>query len=264
MDKEKLQKARKYWNDGAKRALHFPLSSGFGGVPEYWDYEDRLQKKALTEALDSLKLNMEKATILDVGCGSGRLSFWFAERCAGVYGIDISSQAIRNATLISHQISASRVYFLVFNGFTFPFEDNIYDIVNMSSVLLAIEKVGLTERIVSEMIRVCKAGGIILLLELVRSYEDEYRKAVPENRIISLFNNNGANLVLCRGIYVDRIRFYFHYLSRFRRAWTILRLLTPAILRWSWAIDKNLTPFFSKYAEKKLFVFRKETNDACA
>jgi hypothetical protein len=108
------------------------------------------------------------------------------------------------------------------------------------------------------MIRVCKPGGLILILELIKNHKaDEYTKVVPEDRLIHLLEKSNASLVLSIGIYVDKVRFYFRYLSRFKVVWRILRYLTPLILKWSELIDEHLIFLFSKYAEKKLFVFRK-------
>jgi SAM-dependent methyltransferase len=259
-DKEEngLQRQARYWNEYWDKIAGDVLNAGLGGAPEYWNYEDNLQKRALIQALKALNVDLQGKSILDVGCGNGRLSFWFAEHGAYVCGIDISPQAISKAITIRRKNNLNRLDFLLYDGLSFPFRNGSFDMVNMAEVLPAIEKIGLTERVISEMIRVCKAGGLILVIGLIKNYpEDEYRKIVPEDRLVHLFETNGAKLVLSRGIYVDRVRFYFHYLSHFKVTWKVLRHFIPVVLKWSELIDNHLISFLSKYAEKKLFVFGK-------
>jgi SAM-dependent methyltransferase len=252
-DKEgnRLQRQARYWDEYWDKIAGEVLSAGLGGAPEYWNYEDNLQKRALIQALKALNVDLRGKNILDVGCGNGRLSFWFAEHGAYVCGIDISPQAISKAITIRRKNNLNRLDFLLYDGLSFPFRNGSFDMVNMAEILPLIEKIGLTERVISEVIRVCKAGGLILVIGRIKNYpEDEYRKIVPEDRLVHLFETNGAKLVLSRGIYVDRVRFYFHYLSHFKVTWKVLKHFIPVVLKWSELIDKHLISFLSKYAEK--------------
>lgn len=256
---EEIDRIKRYWDEVARNSANLPLSSGFGGASEYWDYEDKLQKKTLSQALSSLNIDIKKSTICDVGCGIGRLTLWFAKLGAQVIGIDISFQALKNASATSYKEDVYDVDFILYDGLRFPFRDSSFDIAIIVAVIPTIEKMGLTEGVISETIRVCKTGGFIFVLERVsgKPKETEYIKIVPQDRLIRLFKANGAHLVLVRGVYLDKIRFYFQYLKRYKMLWKILRGLVPVILLWSAFIDNYLTPLFPNYAEKKLFVFKK-------
>jgi len=67
-------------------------------LTKYWDkfYKKGLIKKESSFASFALKrINLKKNTILDIGCGNGRDSFFFSKKGFKVTGIDISKKAIQ-------------------------------------------------------------------------------------------------------------------------------------------------------------------------
>ena len=105
--------------------------------------------------------------VLDIACGSGNMSFELATKFKRVYGIDISKGMLNRAKLKMKTAEAknSRIGFIYGDGETLPFKDNSFDAV---TCILAIEHFPDTERVISEMKRVLKDGGILVfnLLEL--------------------------------------------------------------------------------------------------
>jgi hypothetical protein len=54
-----LQRHVRYWNEYWDKIAGEVLSAGLGGAPEYWNYEDKLQKRALIQALKALNVNLQ-------------------------------------------------------------------------------------------------------------------------------------------------------------------------------------------------------------
>ena len=121
--------------------------------------------------------------VLDIACGSGNMSFELATKFQRVYGIDISKGMLNRAKLKMKTAEAknSRIGFIYGDGETLPFKDNSFDAV---TCILAIEHFPDTERVISEMKRVLKNGGVLVfnLLEL----RDGVLKKIFKRRLQSL------------------------------------------------------------------------------
>ena len=111
-------------------------------------------------------INLEELkgkTILDVGCGNGQYSVFFALIGANVYGIDITPVGIE----VSRKIAkindvAERCHFSIQNAANMNFADSTFDIVIMHEVLHhAIKYPGVRE----EVLRVLKNDGIFICAE---------------------------------------------------------------------------------------------------
>lgn len=89
-------------------------------------------------------------TILDVGCGEGQHTVFFAGDGNTVHGLDIGDHRLPQFDLF---------HFSVYNGKTFPYPDGMFDLVVSFDVLEHVEDDG---RMVREMRRVLKPGGRIL------------------------------------------------------------------------------------------------------
>jgi SAM-dependent methyltransferase len=108
--------------------------------------------------LDFVAANLHGAAALDVGCGTGSLSFAMARRdpTASVTGCDISE------ALLTHGRAANpypdRVRFEPGNACALPFSNSSFDLVLSSLVLMFVPDGALAAR---EMARVTKPGGIV-------------------------------------------------------------------------------------------------------
>ena len=96
----------------------------------------------------------ENDRLLDYGCGFGRF-YPFFSRMTDYYGIDISQAMIDECT---NRYPESSEKFLVAEGEKLPFQDGFFDKIICYGVFDACYQ----ERALSEMLRVCKAGGVIL------------------------------------------------------------------------------------------------------
>lgn len=102
-------------------------------------------------------------TILDVGCGNGQYSVFFALLGANVYGIDITQVGIEVSRKIAKVNEvAGLCHFSVQNASNMSFGDSTFDIVIMHEVLHhAIKYPGVKE----EVLRVLKNDGIFICAE---------------------------------------------------------------------------------------------------
>jgi SAM-dependent methyltransferase len=107
-----------------------------------------------------VRLNLQPGTkVLDIACGTGNLSIPAARAGAKVTGIDIapnlldearSRAAAENLEIKFDEGDAERL----------PYEDNSFDvIISMFGAMFAPR----TDRVITELFRVCRAGGVIAM-----------------------------------------------------------------------------------------------------
>lgn len=70
----------------------------------------------------------KEAKILDVGCGMGREAFALTDMGFSITGIDISEEVIKQVMYLSLQ-NGYNIPFSVYDGHTFSFDDNSFDVV---------------------------------------------------------------------------------------------------------------------------------------
>lgn len=111
------------------------------------------------------------SSILDVCCGTGDLIFSFRKRLLALSqqenwslnGIDFSSEMIDIARKKDAKTqSDEKIDFQVGDALNLPFESNFFALVSNA---FGLRNVGDTERGLAEMVRVCKPGGIVAVLE---------------------------------------------------------------------------------------------------
>ncbi|MCD6406180.1 MAG: class I SAM-dependent methyltransferase [Planctomycetes bacterium] len=134
----------------------------FGAVADKYDrwYDDavgaaydRLEKKALGQWLPPVSAGRR---LLEVGCGTGHWSEFFARRGFDVTGIDISPEMISVAD--GKGISAARFY--VSDAVALEFDDGSFDAAVAVTVLGFVED---PQRVLAEMARVVRPGGEIVI-----------------------------------------------------------------------------------------------------
>lgn len=133
-------------------------------LQKIWDkmslyYQEKYGKSLMFyEGTVHLKLfgNMKEKQLLDLGCGGGQTSIFFAQQGAIVTGVDFSKKQIEFAKALAKE-RGTKVSFLQGNIENLSmFEDLSYDLINSSHVLHYIEKLQLC---FNEIFRVLKPAG---------------------------------------------------------------------------------------------------------
>ncbi len=102
----------------------------------------------------------EGDTVLDVGCGNGRLAEYLSEKNIKFSGLDVSEQLI-NIAKQSHPNHA----FVVGEATQLPFPDNSFDAVFIIATLHHIPSQELRTKVIAEAYRVLKPGKHLLMTD---------------------------------------------------------------------------------------------------
>jgi ubiquinone/menaquinone biosynthesis C-methylase UbiE len=129
----------------------------------------------LNRILDSLDCP-SNGRILDLGSGSGYLTFSIAQRhpCAFVTGLDIVEKALENCRLREREQGLANLDFISYDGTAFPFAANTFDIVVTRYALHHFPDI---KRAFSEIGRVLKPGGQLFLSDPTPNEGDKNRFA---------------------------------------------------------------------------------------
>ena len=144
------------------------------------------QEIALVRALQSIRLNEETARVLDVGCGSGGTLLTFLRLGfvpGNLYGIDFQDERIRAA-----KEKCPSIHFEHGDATKMEFANESFDVVHEATMFIHSVDEELSRKIASEMMRVTKPGGHILLSDWRYSKPGSAaHRAVTQKRIAKLF-----------------------------------------------------------------------------
>ncbi|MGB9629471.1 MAG: class I SAM-dependent methyltransferase [Thermodesulfobacteriota bacterium] len=202
--------------DWGQRAQKGFLASGLDpadrkGHKNY--YIDLLQKMALENVLE---LRGDE-TVLDFGCGSGRISYWIAEKVKRVVGLEVSSKMIE---LAERNRTTDKVEFLLYDGIHFPVFSEPFDLILSVGVLQQWRGDELKEK-VSQLSSCIKKEGKVYLIEQVsdnpkvgRPRMEEYLGAFRQSKFESVKHfpiRNGRRWILYLIQYgmIPKALFYF-------------------------------------------------------
>jgi SAM-dependent methyltransferase len=118
-------------------------------------------ERELRELLRSYRIEIEKARILEAGCGSGdwlcTFSRWGA-RPENLFGVDLLPQRIEKA----RQLCPHGITLECGSAAQMDFPGQSFDLVLQSTMFSSILDAGLRRRIAQEMLRVLRPGGLVL------------------------------------------------------------------------------------------------------
>jgi len=137
---------------------------------EFWEKEDYgqwfLNRKGFfidiieKKALLSMVQNNIYESALDVGIGNGRLLSIYGNKCNSIVGFDLSSNLLKQASTFARKKNI-KFESKVGDAEMLPFPDNSFDLVISSRML---QHSSDWKKCISEMSRVCKTGGKIVLM----------------------------------------------------------------------------------------------------
>jgi SAM-dependent methyltransferase len=135
-------------------------------------YIDLLQKVAL-EGVTDLKGN---ETVLDFGCGSGRISYWIAPKVKKVVGLEVTPEMI---DLAERHRTAENVEFIVYDGVHFPAFPYPFDLI-LSVGVLQIMRGELLKSTLFGLAQCLRKDGMFYLIEQVSDNPKVERPKVHE------------------------------------------------------------------------------------
>ncbi|MDD2271367.1 MAG: methyltransferase domain-containing protein [Desulfuromonadaceae bacterium] len=161
---------------------------------------------------DSLQILIELSevrrndTVLDVACGPGLVACEFARHAGHVIGVDITPAMIEQAEKRQKELKLANVEWAVGNAVPLPYPDNSFSLV---LTRYSYHHLQAPAEALSEMIRVCKPGGRVMVadvamesskseaydrLEIMR--DPSHTHALTHEEFALLFQNSG--LIDCR------------------------------------------------------------------
>lgn len=141
------QSPNRFYNFYEKLAKNYDIAYG------------RLLAHGQKMGIKAMKLKSDMK-ILEVGVGTG-LTFPHYPKAAHIVGVDISQAMLNQAQEKVKQLKLKDVELVVMSAEKLEFKDNTFDRVFAPSV---ISVVNYPEKVISEMIRVCKPGGHICIV----------------------------------------------------------------------------------------------------
>jgi len=114
--------------------------------------DDRMEKQLLAALLADLPRGR---TLLEVGCGTGHFTRWFAKQGIQSVGLDVSMVMLAEAS------KRNGLHFVMGDALALPFADQSFDLVALVTTL---EFVSGPQRVLEEAIRVARRGLLLGVL----------------------------------------------------------------------------------------------------
>ena len=116
--------------------------------------------KIIKTIIEKLELSV-KDFVLEIGCGAGMLLIPISKIVGNISGLDYSESLTRRLKEFNENFELK-----VAEANKMPFEDNYFDKVFSNSVFQYFPSLEYTEEVISEIVRVMKPRGSILLLDI--------------------------------------------------------------------------------------------------
>ncbi len=103
--------------------------------------------------------SLQGVSLLDVGCGTGTADQFLAPRVRTLHGVDISEEM-----LVKARRNVPKAAFSWYDGEKLPFSDGTFDV---AVAICVLHHVPMSKRfkVISEMVRVTRAGGVVAVFE---------------------------------------------------------------------------------------------------
>lgn len=133
-------------------------------VPAYVAVWPMLARRRIRAAINDLRIHPGEK-VLEVGAGTG-MSFPIYPLHADITGVDLSEEMLQQARRKIEEENWSHIRVMQMNAEQLEFEDSSFDVVTSFHVISVVSN---PRKMMSEIIRVCKPGGRILIVNHFRS-----------------------------------------------------------------------------------------------
>lgn len=159
-NRKQLYSTPDYWNSKAVELE--------GDAVSMWPNNNlnRLYHREQLAVIDSLLPSVDGLSVLDLGCGTGRIARHLAERGAIVEGVDFSERAIEIARKVS---TGTNPTYRVGSMFDLSAEDQYDVVVSWGSVAIACKDAEELVVVMRGIVRASRPGARILLLEPIHT-----------------------------------------------------------------------------------------------
>jgi 2-polyprenyl-3-methyl-5-hydroxy-6-metoxy-1,4-benzoquinol methylase len=147
--------------------------------------------------------------VLDVACGPGYVAEAFAQACRSVVGVDLTEAPLRIAEERCRARGLTNLSFMIGNVQQLPFGNGEF---NLVVCRLAMHHFAQPQRVVTEMARVCRTGGTVVVEDILASehaVRAAYQHRVEVLRDPSHVRTLSLSELLClfrdAGIEVERV-----------------------------------------------------------
>jgi ubiquinone/menaquinone biosynthesis C-methylase UbiE len=189
-----LDYQKETWDSLATESGEHPLRAVISEDDLNNYYVDKTQKRLFKEVI-KIKRDFK---VLDLGCGVGRWTLWFAPQVKRVVGVDLSPNMIKIAKKRAISSNIKNTEFFVIEDSLKIFKDNEFDMVTCVWVLKYILNENDLKQMIKEICRVTKVGGYVAIIEQVDyngpiPCKEDLSKSLlrPSDYYISLFEDCG-------------------------------------------------------------------------
>ncbi len=154
---------RQDWDERARKdAFHYIASWRKDWSPEsFFQSGEEDYQRLVAPVFDRFHWNPEGKSMLELGCGAGRMTRSFSQRFSQVYAFDISAEMLRHARVLDPE--AANVNWTLGNGTDLAgLAGETVDFAFSYIVLQHLPEPAFALRYIREMLRVLKPGGIFL------------------------------------------------------------------------------------------------------
>jgi len=270
---------KSFWNKRAKNNSFFvagaPMKKQNPANSLIGQYRNRTEYKHLTR-----KIDLRGKTLLDLGCGTGRLSFQFAKKCKKVVGVDFAEGMIEQANNYAKEHNISNTQFFVSDLQKVDF-DETFDIVFFGGVLMCIEDddvKGIVKNLhnfITKDTIIVNRDTVALIPKRMTSKDlvgrDDFTTYRPIEEIKAIFTQNNFDTLYQSETYpfVLGLNLYERLSSKMKKTKLILFLLNillliqseildPLLLKHKWIYKKQYNAWVnSSYPLRQFYFFHK-------
>lgn len=202
----------------------------------------------LKKAISSILIDKNDIKILEVGCGTGRLLVEINKAGYRINGVDASTDMLAQCNK-KIRACAPNIHLASGEAAQIPYPSNSYDFVYCIRLLNQTDSSTYALNVISDMIRVAKPDGYILV-EIVNSFRPrmgrgKYRGvSLQPGNVIEHACHCGTSLIWFRGV------FFF--------GMTMLHIVPDALVDFMSKVDSIFSRLFPRLCARCYILFKKE------